>query len=199
MIQKRTSIWHCLWGLPFLLIGVGLFVHTLFHELGHLTDSLTQVVVPGRAELSLQRRRSYTVFLEEQSVVGGKIYSTTQSIAGLECRVRSLQNGSTIPIGKSTMNTSYSVDGRDGHAVLEFLIKEDGKYEFACDYGENTKEPEVVVAVGSGISETIFRTVLEALGEFFGGIGASLIVVIVVLVKREHEKRGIAELGHTQV
>jgi hypothetical protein len=39
---------------PFLLAGGGFFVYTIFHGLTHLTDSLTQVVVPGKAELHLK-------------------------------------------------------------------------------------------------------------------------------------------------
>jgi hypothetical protein len=50
----RPSLWYCLLGVPFLVGGVGFFLYTLFHELVHMTDSLTQVVVPGRAELSLK-------------------------------------------------------------------------------------------------------------------------------------------------
>ena len=72
--------------------------------------------------------------------------------------------------------------------ALEFPIQEDGRYEFACDYGENSKGPEVAVAVGSRDGEAIFRTVGGALGAFFGGIGASLVVVLIVVIKRGPRK-----------
>ena len=199
MTRSKISIWHCLWGLPFLLIGGGFFFHALFHGLGHITDSLTQVVVPGRAELNLRRGFTYTVFLEEESVVNGKVYSTTQSVAGLECRARSLQDGAAIAIRKASMGTTYTLGGRSGHSVLEFPIQEDGKYLFACDYGENSKGPEVVVAVGTGIGAAIARTVVEALGALFGGVGLCLIVVLAVLIKSEREKRRIRQLGQAQV
>ena len=63
----------------------------------------------------------------------------------------------------------------------------------------NTEGPEVVVAVGAGIGEAIVRTVVEALGALFGGVGACLIVVLAVLIKSEREKRRIRQLGQAQV
>ena len=195
--RLRPSFWHCLWGAPFLLIGGGLFIYTLFHGLTHATDSLTQIVAPGRAELDLQPGL-YTVFLEEQSTVNGKIYSTTQSVNGLACRASSVQNGSTVSIQKPTMSTSYSVNGRSGHSVLEFSIQKAGKYAFACDYGEGAKGPEVVVAVGSGVGGAITRTVVGGLAAFFGGIGAALAVVFVVVMMREREKKRLRQSTQMQ-
>lgn len=180
------------------MIGVGFFVYTIFHGITHLTDSLTQVVVPGRAELNLQQGR-YSVFLEEESMVNGKIYSTTQSVDGLVCRVNSVQNGTTIVIEKPSTSASYSTNGRSGHSVFEFPIQQNGKYAFACDYGETSKGPEVVVAVGSGVSEAIFRIVIVGLASFFGGSGAGLIVVLIVVLTREREKKRVRQSGQMQI
>jgi hypothetical protein len=173
---------------PFFFIGGTIFFYTTFHGIMHLTDSLTQVVVPGSAELNLQRGR-YSVFLEEESVANGKIYSTTQSIDGLVCHVSSAENGTVIALEKSSASVSYSVNGRSGHSVLEFPIQQAGRYTFACAYGENSNGPEVVMAVGSGVGEAISRTVIGGLGAFFGGIAAGLAVLSVVLIKREREKK----------
>jgi hypothetical protein len=191
-------LWNCLWGAPFFLVGGGFFVYTLFHGIAHVTDSLTQIVVPGSAELNLQQKR-YTVFLEEESTVNGKIYSTTQSIDGLVCRVSSVQNGTTIPIERPRMSSSYSVNGRSGHSVLEFSIQQNGRYAIACDYSENSKGPVVVVAVGAGVVEAIFRTVLGGLGAIFGGIGAGMVVVLVVMLKREREKKRLWQSEQVQI
>jgi len=198
MTQIRPSLWHCLWAVPFFLIGGGLFLYTIFHGIMHVTDSFTQVVVPGGAELNLHPGR-YSVFLEEQSMVNGKIYSTTQSIDGLVCRVNSVQNGVAIAMENPSSNVSYSVNGRSGHSVFEFQIQQDGKYAFACDYGANLKGPEAVVAVGSGVGKAIFRIVVEGIAEIFGGIGAGLIVILVVVINHEREKKRLRQMDGTQV
>ena len=198
MTRIRPSLWHCLWGAPFFLIGVGFFAYTTFHGVMHVTDSLTQLVVPGSTELNLQQGR-YSVFLEEQSVVNGKIYSTTQSVDGLVCRASSVQNGGTIALEKPSLSTSYSLNGRSGHSVLEFPIQQNGRYAFSCDYGENSKGPEVVVAVGSGVGEGISLIVVEGLAAIFGGSGAALIVVLLVVIKRERAKKRLWQPGRVQI
>lgn len=198
MERIRPSLRHCLWGVPFILFGGGFFGYALFHGLMHVTDSLTQVVVPGSAELNLQPGQ-YSVFLEEQSIASGKIFSTTQSIDGLACRVNSAQDGASVAIERSSANVSYSVNGRSGHSVLEFPIHQGGRYAFACDYDKNPKGPEVVVAVGSGVGEAIVRTVLGGLGAFFGGMGAGAIVILVVVFKREREKKRLRQSGQVQI
>jgi hypothetical protein len=184
--RVRPSMWQCLWGAPLFLIGGIFFAYTTFHGLMHVTDSLTQVMVPGQTELSLKGGVTYTVFLEEQSVVGGKVYSTTQSIEGLACHVTTQQNGTRIGISEPSTAASYDVNGRSGHSVLEFHIPQDGRYLFACDYGENSTGPNVVVAVGSGVGGAISRTVFVGLAAFFGGCGGCVAVVFVVLVMRQH-------------
>ncbi len=197
-IRIRPSRWTCLWGLPFALIGGGLFAYTLFHGLTHITDSLTQIVVPGSKELSLQQGR-YSVFLEEQSVVDGKVYSTTQSVGGLTCRVNSVQNDSSIAIKNAGTSTSYNLEGRSGHSVLEFSIQQSGQYLFACGYEKNVKGPEVVVAVGSGVSERIFQTVIASLASLFGGFGGVVIVVLIVELKRNRAKKLLWQSGQTRL
>lgn len=193
----RPSLLHCLWGVPLFLIGGGFFGYTLFHGITHVTDSLTQIVVPGGAELSLKRGQ-YSVFLEEQSIVNGKIFSTTQSINGLVCRVSSVQSGAPIAIEKSSANVSYSVNGRSGHSVLEFPIQQGGNYAFSCDYGAQSKGPEVVVAVGSGVGEAIVRAVLGGLGYFFAGGAAGVIVILVVVFKRERARKRLWQSGKVE-
>jgi hypothetical protein len=173
------------------LIGGGAFVYALFHGITHATDSLTQIVVPGSAELTLRQGQLYTVFLEDQATVNGKIYSTTQSISGLTCRVSSVEKGTPLAIKKSSANVSYTVGSRSGHSVLEFPVQEAGRYLFSCDYGEKSQGPETVVAVGTGVGEAIVRTVLGSLAAMFGGGGLGVIVIVFVLIKREREKKRI--------
>jgi hypothetical protein len=181
----------------FILIGAGFFGYTLVHGLMHVTDSLTQVVVPGSAELNLQPGQ-YAVFLEEQSTVNGKIYSTTESISGLSCRIHLVPDGPPIPMTTSHTNVTYSVNDRSGRSVLEFSVKQAGRYAFACDYGADPKGPDTVVAVGSGVGGAITRTVLGGLGSMFGGGAVGVIMILAVVFKREREKKRLRSPGRSE-
>lgn len=192
--QVRPSLWQCLWATPFFLIGAGYFGFALIHGIMHVTDSLTQIVVPGNAKLSLQPGE-YSVFLEEQSIVNGKIYSTTQPLNGLSCQIHSSQTGAPIAMVRATANVTYDVSGRSGHSVLEFPIQQAGSYAFACDYGDGSKGPEVVVAVGSGVGSAITRAVLGGLSGLFGGSFAGVVVILLVVFKREREKKRLMQSG----
>lgn len=187
--------WYCLLGVPFLLAGGGLFGYEFVQGIMHLTDSLTQVLAPGKAELSLKGGRTYTVFLEEQSVMTGKVYSTTGSIEGLECFVRAMPGGNSVMIHRASMNTTYTVNGRSGRSIWEFPVQEDGKYEFSCDYSGSPQGPEVVLAIGSGAFEKIFGAVAGGLTALFGGGGGFLAVLVTVLVKRDRERKRLRQLG----
>ena len=100
-------LWGARSGSPRKLCWRRVFAYTLLQGLTHVTDSLSQIVVPGSAALELKRGLTYTVFSEQQSVVNGKVFSTTESIEGLACSVRSLPKGIVAPIGQPGTVTSY--------------------------------------------------------------------------------------------
>lgn len=198
-VTIRPSWWYGSIGVVLALSGCGLFVYFLVGGIFHLADHLTQVVVPGQAELALAQTGTYTVFLEEQSVVNGQIYSTSQSINGLKCSVNELgANAQEIPLRKPSSTINYSVGGRSGRSVLEFPVRESGQYRFACGYPEDLKGPEVVVAVGTGVGEQISSTVLRSLAAMFGGGAAAGLVIFVVYLMREKSKKELAKQASPQ-
>ena len=168
--STKPSWWYALIGLAIMLSGGVLFVYFLWSGLSHLTDSLTQVVVPGQANLALTTPGTYVVFLEEQSVVNGQIYSTSESVAGLACAVKSEASDQTIPIRKAKVSMTYSMGGRSGRSVLEFDVTRAGSYLFSCDYPPDSKGPQVVVAVGAGFGQRLTFTVISSLASLFGGL-----------------------------
>jgi len=193
----RPSWWYCSLGVAVVLAGLSLFLYTIIHGVAHITDDLTQIVVPGEKDLTLMPRRNYTIFLEQESVVDGRIYSTTESLSGLTCAVTSQTSGNKINTRRSTMNTTYSVGGREGKSVLEFVTEEAGVYRIACDYHEGSHGPQTVLVVGSGVTERIFSIVIKALASFFGGgiLGAAIIAMVGIL--RARAKRHLARLNQT--
>ena len=190
--EIRPSWWYASIGVILILGGGGLFAYFLFQGLFHITDSLTQVVVPGHVELTLSTPAIYTIFLEEQSVVDGKIYSTSQSVDGLKCSVTMRPGNEQIPLRKPGMSANYNLGNRAGRSVLEFPVKVAGQYELYFDYQPDTKGPQTVVAVGTGVGQKIFKTVLASLFSFFGGMGSGALVIALISIKRKAAKKKLA-------
>jgi hypothetical protein len=157
------SWWFYVLGVAVMLAGVGLFVYDLVHGIVHITDHLTQIVVPGEKDLGMTANSEYTIFLEEQSVVDGRIYSTSrENLEGLTCNVHSLTTGNKIDLRRPAGSTTYNVGGRSGRSVLQFQTQEAGTYHLAC-----------------------FRSLAAMFG--YGLIGT--LIIIVVFVRRENAKR----------
>jgi hypothetical protein len=191
----RPSGWYGLLAVPFLLGGISIFIYGLVYGISHVTDSLTQVAVPGESRLELKRGQSYTVFLERQSVVNGKIYSTTDSVSRLECNLVTVSGVQKIEMRPATMSTNYDVGGRSGHSMFEFRVPNDGVYDFACGYRGVSAGPEVVVAVGSGVGEAIMRTISVSLAGMFGGVAIAGGIVLAVFLLRVRSKKKAATAG----
>jgi hypothetical protein len=100
----RPSAWYYLLAVPFLLMGMSFFFYTLLHDILHITDSLTQVVVPGEANLTLKHGVAYTVFYEQQSVVNGVIYSANETAEQAE-----VQRQFRVPRGCDTPQAAKHV------------------------------------------------------------------------------------------
>jgi len=197
--EIRPSWWYASIGVALALAGVGLFTYFLVHGLFHLTDSLTQVVVPGQAELSLKAPATYTIFLEEQSVVDGRIYSTTESVDGLKCTVTAKSDNQQIPLRQPGMSVSYNLNGRSGRSVFAFPLKVPGQYELFCNYPQNTKGPQTVIAVGSGVGEKLTQTVLWSLTSMFCGMGSGgLVIALIIMKRRAAEKKLTASTNPSQ-
>jgi hypothetical protein len=189
----RPSKWYYLLGAAVIAVGVSLFIYTLLRGIFHITDDLTQIVVPGEKDLTLLPSLKYSIFLEEQSVVDGRIYSTMENLSGLTCRVNSLASGTKIDLHRSGISTSYNVNGRSGRSVLEFVTLEGGEYHIACGYEEGKQGPQVVLAVGAGVGEKIFSMVFVCLGEMFGGGALGVAIILTVFFKREASKKRLAQ------
>ena len=174
---------------PFIVLGMGMFLYTLIHGIFHITDSLTQVVVPGSGELTFKKGLTYTVFLEEESVVNGNIYLTRGAVAGLTCNVKSSATGETVDIWPAQSSVKYDIGSRSGRSILSFTVPEDGVYGFSCQYAEGKNGPETVVAVGTGIGAQIMKIVFTGWAEMFGGQVLALIVFLWIFWQRERAQK----------
>jgi hypothetical protein len=163
----------------------------LFKNLSGLADKLRQVVVPGNVELTLSKPGKYTIYYEYRSVVGTRIFSTEQSLPGLECHLVSRATGSSIPLSRVTGSSSYTLGGRSGVAVLDFAIDRAGAYELSAGYPEGREGPEVVLAIGQGFTWGILIAVFGGLATVFGSMGAALAIAVITLLKRMRAERAL--------
>jgi hypothetical protein len=161
----------------------------LWQNISRIGENLTQVVVPGKSQLTLSKPGKYTIFYEHRSVVDNKVYSTSRDLSGLECSLVSMSTGAEIALSPATMNSSYSMGSRSGVSVLDFQIESAGTYELSAQYSGGQEGPEVVLAVGEGFTEDIFKTVFGGLGILFGSIGLAVAIVVITLIKRDRAKK----------
>lgn len=187
--EIRPSRWfYALAALVFVGGWVGFGV-LLFRNLWGLGKNLHQVVVPGRAEITLRDPGTYTIYYEHKSVVGDKVYSTAPELSGLECAVTSKVTGARVPLSAARMSGNYEFDGRAGTSVFDFSIHDPGIYELSAEYSGDETGPEVVLAVGHDFTMGLLTTIFGSLAIVFGSMLVSIVIVVVTIVMRSNAKK----------
>lgn len=172
--------WYLLAVLIF-LAGMGAMALFLNARLTALGNQLIQIVVPGATDLRLAAPGTYTIFVEQNSVVDGRLY-VGGNVSDLRITVRA--GDAAIPLTRVTGSSRYSFGGRSGLAVLEFAVAEPGIYRLSARYADDRTEPQVVLAIGRGFTGWLFTTIFAALAISFGGAAIALAIAIPVFLKR---------------
>jgi len=187
--EIRPGRWYYGLAAVVFISGWVLFGLFLYRNLSGISSKLQQVVVPGKTELSLNRPGSYTIYYEQESVVGSKVYSTSRSLSGLECTVTAKATGEEVALSRAAVSARYSVGGRSGYSVFDFKIDRPGIYEIAAQYPEGQEGPEAVLAVGQGFTMRVLTTVFGGLAIVFGSIGLAVAIAVYTAVKRHKAMR----------
>ena len=191
-VPIRPSTLYYWLAVPIFLGGIGLSIYEISHGLMHVADSLSRVVVPGQTTLNLERGKSYTVFYESHTTMDGKLYSTHQSVSGLECHVKSVNDGEEVVISPTSNPTQYKIGGRSGRSILEFSAPRDGQYDFSCAYASGVHGTNVVLAVGTGFGARMFQAILVIFaGPLLGGL-LSMAVFFWIYIRRDNAKASAA-------
>lgn len=165
------------------LAGSAVFIVFLFGTLGGLTKGLQQVIVPGSHEMTFYKTGTYFVYYEYKSVVDGKVYSTGETLSGLQCSVKHMASGARTRIEPASASSDYTMGGRAGKAILQFAIDEPGTYEFSAWYEDGGQD--IVLAVGQDFTMGLFVSIFGGIAILFGAWIIAGIIFIVTLVKRK--------------
>ena len=168
-------------------------------------NRLTQVVVPGSADLTLSRTGAYAVYYEYRGIVDGVEYIGDQMPPTLACSIISKASGREIPVVPDFVDTNrYSGGGanyqerREGVLVMSTTIVKPGNYTFSCQYPGGEEQPKIVVSVGQNIAWEVIQALFRAAKPVFAGLavmcGASMIAIFisaVIAVNRHRNKQKI--------
>jgi hypothetical protein len=180
----QPSIWY--YGLAILIIIVGFiaFAGFIFTSVSDMGESLMQVEVPGSADLDLEEPGEYTIFYENQTYFNGKFYSTDEQIPSLQINVSEIATGSYLKTYPSPGSFTYDFGSRSGRAITSFKVDRPGNYRINASYSEGPG-PDVVLAVGKGIVEGIFSSILTSLAALLGSIAVAAIISFVTYTRRK--------------
>jgi len=164
----------------------------------HDLSRLTQVVIPGSADLMLSRTGAYAVYYEYHSVLGGVEYAGSETPPVLECSLTLKAKGREVPVVPDFVETNrYSArlgkgrGKRAGVLIMSTTIDDPGNYTFSCRYADGREQPEIVLAVGQNILWEDIHIMARTAGSVLGGLAVlcssgvvAIVIAIIVGVKR---------------
>lgn len=201
--RMRPSGWYYGLAVLALLLGFPIAVAASYPRVRALPTAireaydlnrLTQVLVPGSAELELSRIGAYAVYYEYRSIVDGVYYNGTQEPPSLECSLASATTGRELPVVPDVVETNRYDAGpgrRAGMLIMSTTIDNPGTYVFACQYSDGREQPEIILAFGHNIwwecIGVAARTAVPLLCSLAALVGSVLVasgIAIVVAVLR---------------
>jgi hypothetical protein len=171
-----------------LIAGVALAGWLVWGEIAALQHAFTRVVVPGTAELTLGDAGSYTIFIEPQSVVDGRLYSV-QNIGGMTVSITSEADGKPVAVTVPQVTSSYTIGGHKGTSVFGFEIAQPGRYRLTGSYAGGANGPQMVLAISQGFMWALARTILGALGASLAGFLGCAALVLTTYFRRRRMLR----------
>lgn len=190
-VVKPSRKRYVLSGLIF-VAGIILFVITLAIGISSSINRVnTRVVVPGEKTIELGEAGGYNIYFEYRSVIDGRLFESN-NINGLICSLKNIETGEIIKLNNATVNSNYSIQGREGKSIFSFVINETGKYELKAWYEAGEGE-EAVLAIGKGFGKSLARNIFISIGALFLSFTLSLAIFLNTLLKRMKAKKIILE------
>ena len=186
----QPGIWY--YGLAVLIIVLGFaaFAGSIYSGISDAQSGLLQMVAPGGADLFLREPGEYIIFYENNSFMDGKFYSTSEQIPGLEIHVREKATGLDLATYPAKSSFTYSLGSRSGRSIMAFTALHAGIYQVNASYS-GRDGPKVVLAIGKGMVEGLFSSIMISLAALFGSI---VIAAVITFVTYRRRKKAFLEL-----
>jgi hypothetical protein len=180
----QPSIWY--YGLAVLIIVLGFvaFASFIYSGISDAESGLIQMVAPGGADLNLSEPGEYIIFYENNSYMNGKFYSTSDQIPGLKILVREKATGLDLATNPAKNSFTYSLGSRSGRSIMAFTVPRAGIYQVNAFYSGRTG-PEVVLAIGKGMVEGLFSSIMISIAVLFGSIAVAAVISFVTYRRRK--------------
>jgi hypothetical protein len=182
------------YGLAVLIIFIGFaaFAGSIYAGITDAESSLLQMLAPGGADLYLSEPGEYIVFYENNSHYRGKFYSTGEPISGLEVHVREKATSLDLATYPAKSDFTYSLGGRSGRSIMAFSIEHAGIYQVNASYSEKNG-PQAVLAIGKGMVEGLFTSIMISLAALFGSIAIAAVITFVTYRRRKRASLRLKE------
>jgi hypothetical protein len=205
-IKRKPTSWYYLLALlipVFTCVGTVLFVYPNVPKLpgaleGMGIKDLTQVIVPGSAEVLFPKAGGYAVYYEYRSVINGESYVRNKYPPNIHCQVTSKSTGADIALSPDFVEGNmYATQNQERVGVLinSIFIKNPGAYIFSCQYTDGRTDPQIALAVGPNIVWEFFNIAAKPIAAltcgafvFIGALGMSILIVGFVAFKRHRSK-----------
>jgi hypothetical protein len=193
----QPGIWY--YGLAVLIIVLGFaaFALSIYSGITDAESGLLQIAAPGGADLFLREPGEYIIFYENNSYLDGKFYRTGEQISGLEVRVQEKATGLDLATYPAKGSFTYSLGSRSGRSIMAFKIERAGNYQVNASYS-GKEGPRIVLAIGKGMVEGIFSSIMISMAALFGSIAIAAVITFVTYSRRkkafqkqEEEERSI--------
>jgi hypothetical protein len=187
----------------FACLGTTLLVYQNVPELPGALEAigiknLTQVIVPGSADVNFSKAGAYAVYYEYRTAFDGVNYYRDEYPPSMKCQLRSKATGEAVRLAPSNVQgnvyTSHYPD-RAGVMYKQISIDQPGVYTFSCENRDGRPYPESVLAVGPNLVWEFFNVALKPIAAFLTGTftfvsacGISILIIGIVALKRHQSK-----------
>jgi hypothetical protein len=162
-------------------------------------NDLTQVIVPGSAEVLFPKAGGYAVYYEYRSVIDGVSYVRNKYPPSINCQLKSKATGTDIALTPDFVEGNmYATQNQERVGVLinSIIIKNPGVYIFSCQYTDGRSNPQIALAVGPNIIWELFNLAAKPVAAtvcggfvFIGALGISILIIGFVAIKRYQSKK----------